>query len=104
MITKSVALKVLNEFTESSKLKWKNIVKKYSIEDAQLDPSVTVKITDNWAQINVRYIVDYKERRITKHKLHSLILEQFKKTSGTVRIGSYSLDILSVPVVKVNVQ
>ncbi|MFT6923489.1 MAG: small-conductance mechanosensitive channel [Crocinitomicaceae bacterium] len=104
MITKSVALEVLNEFTESSKLTWKNIVKKYYIEDAQLDPSVTVKITDNWAQINLRYIVDYKERRITKHKLHSLILEQFKKTNGSVRIGSSSLDILSVPVVKVKVQ
>ncbi|MCR9172060.1 MAG: mechanosensitive ion channel family protein [bacterium] len=98
------AKEVLSEYTETSKKQWKEIVKKYFIEDAQLDPTVAVKITDNWLQINLRYIVDFKKRRITKTQLYDRIAKSIAATNGQVKIGSTTLDIINNPTVDVRMK
>ena len=57
-----IASKALAEHTASSKTQWKEIVNKYYIEDAQIDPTLAITLTDNWIQFNLRFIVDYKKR------------------------------------------
>jgi len=61
--------KLLSEYTEKSKNEWKGMVERYYIENATLDPTIALKMTDNWIELNLRYITDYKLRRGTKHKL-----------------------------------
>lgn len=51
----------------------KNIVDKYYIEDVQVEPSLAITLNDNWIQFNLRYIVDYKKRRLTKNILNQEI-------------------------------
>lgn len=63
----SVAQERLSEYVQASIADWKTLVAKYYIEDAQVEPTLAITLTDNWVQLNLRYIADYKKRRYTKH-------------------------------------
>lgn len=97
-----VAQENLSRFVEESLADWKAVVKKYYIEDAEVNPSLAISLTDNWIQINLRFIVDYKKRRATKHLLSDLIRKEFEKTNGQVIIASSTLEIVSIPILKID--
>jgi small-conductance mechanosensitive channel len=67
------ANELLSDYTEKSKAKWEEMVERYYIENATLEPTIAMNLTDNWIQLNLRYITDYKRRRNTKHILFQLI-------------------------------
>ena len=60
----SVAQEHLSEYVKESISEWKGVVDKFYIEDAQVDPTLAITMTDNWIQFNLRYIVDYKKKKI----------------------------------------
>ena len=62
-----VAVENLSEYVTESFSKWKHVVDKYYIEDAQVEPTLAITLTDNWIRFNLRYIVDYKKRRYTSN-------------------------------------
>ena len=95
-----VASETLSNYTINSKDKWKDIVNKYYIEDAQLDPALAITLTDNWIQFNLRYIVDYKKRRFTKHLLNDQIGREVLKTTGKVILASATIEIIKLPEIK----
>ena len=106
-LAKSIVIKIasetLSEFTANSKSQWKDVVNKYYIEDAQVDPTLAITLTDNWIQFNLRYIVDFKKRRITKHILNDSIRAEIKKTDGKVTLASTTIELIKVPELKVNI-
>ena len=55
----------LSKYTNFAKEDWKLMVKKYLIEDAIVASTLSLKLTDNWIEFNLRYVVDYKKRRFT---------------------------------------
>ncbi|MBU4448147.1 MAG: mechanosensitive ion channel family protein [Proteobacteria bacterium] len=85
---------VIEEFSAYAKRAWKDIVKQYMVEEAMIDPVVTLVCTDNWIEFTVRYITDFKLRRSTKDRLFSLILEEFEKTGGRVKIASTTVQLV----------
>lgn len=85
---------VIEEYSAFAKRAWKDIVKKYMVEEAMIDPVVTLVCTDNWIEFTVRYITDFKLRRSTKDRLFSLILEEFEKTGGRVKIASTTVQLV----------
>lgn len=95
----SVAQESLSDFVKDSISDWKGIVKKYYIEDAQVDPTLAITMTDNWIQFNLRYIVDYKKRRYTKHLLNEKIGERIQQTNGKVILASATFEIVKIPTV-----
>ena len=98
----TVAQENLCDYVNDSILKWKNVVDKYYIEDAQVDSTLAISMTDNWVQFNLRYIVDYKKRRHTKHLLNEEIGKRFLKTDGKVTLASATFEIVRIPTVNVN--
>ena len=50
------------------------MVRKYLIEDAQVEPMVTLIANNNWMEYKVRYVVDYKYRRGKRSELFNHIL------------------------------
>jgi hypothetical protein len=80
-----------------TKRAWRDIVKRYMIEEAMIDPVVTLVCTDNWIEFTVRYITDYKLRRTTKNRLFGLILDEFEATGGRVKIASTTVQIVEPP-------
>lgn len=99
-----VATNLLSEYTVNSKSKWKSVVNKYYIEDAQVAPTLAISLTDNWIQFNLRYIVDYKKRRFTKHMLNDNIQKEIQKTSGKVILASSTLELIKLPEIKIDLK
>ncbi len=96
-----VAREVLTEYVEKSVEQWKHVVEKYYIEDAVVDPSLAITLTDNWIQFNLRYIVDYKKRRMTRNRLQELIKIAIDGSGGKVQLASATFEIVNIPVVDV---
>ncbi len=103
-IMKQVALEELSEFSEKSKARWKNIVNKYYIEDAELAPTLSVTMTDNWIRLNLRYIVDYKKRRVTKNILQEKINAAIRKSEGKVVVASTTMEIIKIPKIGIDLK
>ena len=97
-----VATENLSEYVANSITKWKDVVERYYIEDAKVEPTLAITMTDNWIQFNLRYIVDYKKRRLTKHILNELIGKEFEKTNGKVILASSTVEIVRIPIVNIN--
>ncbi|OWW23658.1 transporter [Zobellia sp. OII3] len=98
------ATELLSEYTKNSLAKWKEMVAHYYIEDATLEPTLAFKITDNWIEVNLRYITDYKLRRATKHQLFERIQQSLFATEGKVVLASTTLQLLKIPDINVQVK
>jgi len=99
-----IATKTLSEYVVKSKLKWEQVVNKYYIENAQVEPTLAITINDNWIEFNLRYIVDYKKRRNTKTLLNELIGKEILKTAGKVQLASATFEIVQIPTVNIKQQ
>jgi small-conductance mechanosensitive channel len=102
-ILETSANEIVGNFVESAKAAWKKMVQIYLIEDATVEPTVTLIANDNWMEFTVRYVVDYKKRRGTKDKLFTRILDEFEKTEGKVTIASMTVQLVETPVFDVRV-
>jgi small-conductance mechanosensitive channel len=96
-ILERVADEVVGDYATHASAAWKGVVERYIIEDEKVEPTVTVMANDNWLEFTVRYVVDYKRRRITKDQLFTRILEELDKTDGRVAIASTTIQIVETP-------
>lgn len=96
-IVVNIASQTLSEYVSESISEWNKVVNKYYIENAQVEPTLAITMTDNWIQFNLRYIVDYKKRRYTKHVLNELIGKEIEKTDNKVQLASTTVEIVKIP-------
>lgn len=97
-----IAKETLSSYVSASISEWETVVNKYYIEDAMVEPTLAITMTDNWIQFNLRYIVDYKKRRHTKHLLNEQIGKRILATNGKVVLASTTIEIVRIP--KVDIQ
>jgi small-conductance mechanosensitive channel len=88
---------VIGDYAVRSREAWRNVVRKYRIEDARIEPLITIRADENWIEYTVRYIVDYRRRRATKHEIFVRILEEVDKSAGRVGIATAGFELLSAP-------
>jgi len=98
------AHELLSDYSQKSKTKWQEMVERYYIENATIEPTIAVNLTDNWIALNLRYITDYKLRRDTRNKLFSNIEKTFKSTKGKVTLASTTLQLLKIPELEVQLK
>jgi small-conductance mechanosensitive channel len=99
-----VAQEVVGEYAIGARLAWKDVVRKFMIEDAQVEPMITMTANQNWIEFTLRYVVDYKMRRSTKDQLFTRILEEIDATHDRVGIAASTLNIEKVPPLSVTVE
>ena len=96
-LAKEILLRIANElvgdYAKNAQKAWDGIVKKYLIENAVVEPLVTMTANENWMSFTVRYVVEFKRRRTAKDLLFNHILDEINKTGGKVSIASTSMDI-----------
>jgi len=97
----SVLKEVVGSYTEYAKRVWTQIVRKYYIEEAMIDPVVTLRFTDNWIELTGRYITDYRARRNTTDKIFTRLLVEIDKTQGQVGIASSTFELVNPPPLEV---
>ncbi len=95
---------VLSEYVTESLEQWGQVVNKYYIEDAQVEPTLAITMTDNWMAFNLRYIVDYKKRRLTKHRLNELVGQRVLASGGKVQLASATFEIVKIPTIETSAQ
>lgn len=97
-----VAQEILSDYVRASIAQWKDVVEKYYIENAQVDPTLAITLTDNWIQFNLRYIVDYKKRRYTKHLLNEELRKRIDATNGAVSLASATFEVVQIPTIEIS--
>lgn len=88
-----VADEVVGDYARTAEVAWRDVVKKYLIENASVAPTVTMTANENWVEITLRYVVDYKARRSTKDRLFTRILEEVDRSADKVGIAAATLNI-----------
>jgi small-conductance mechanosensitive channel len=88
-----VAKEVVGAYSDAAEEAWKPITRRYMIEKASVQPMVVMKFDANWIEFTLRYVVDYKARRITKDRLFERILLGIKATGGVVEVAGATLNI-----------
>jgi small-conductance mechanosensitive channel len=96
-----VLTEVVGDYTTYAKEVWTQIVKKYFIEEAMIDPVVTLRFTDNWIELTGRFITDYRTRRNTTDKIFTRLLTEVDKTQGQVGIASSTFELVNPPPLEV---
>jgi small-conductance mechanosensitive channel len=98
---RQVFAKVVNEicvdFALQSRKAWDEAVKKYQLEDAKIEPMITLAANDNWIEFTARYVVDYRKRRFVKDRIFTRILEEIDKSEDRIRLASATFEVTSVP-------
>lgn len=92
-----IGLLILIFFTVENLEKLKEMVERYYIENAKLESTLTVGLTDNWIELDLRYITGYKLRRFMKNQLLEQIEPAILKTQGKVILASKTLELLKIP-------
>lgn len=92
-----VADRISEECVSDSKGSWDEMVRKYAIENASLETMVTMRITDNWAEYTVRYVVNYRKRRAVQDALFSEILNEIDNSNGLIQLASATINITEFP-------
>jgi len=103
-ILQRVATEEVGDYAQRAKVAWGDITRSFLVEDASVDPMVTLHPTDNWVEFTVRYVVDYKSRRTTKDRLFTRILEEIDASAGRVGIASATFQLVEAPVVDVRLR
>lgn len=88
-----VADEVVGEYARGAEAAWRDVVAKFLIEHARVAPTVTLSANENWIELTLRYVVDYKRRRATKDTLFTRILQEIDATDGRVGIAASTLNI-----------
>ena len=101
-IFEAVLTEVSGEYASQSKKVWRQMSERYMIEDARVEPMVTLVANDNWVEFTLRYIVDYRRRRFTKDKICVQLLKAIEETEGRVKLGSATFEVTAVPGLNVN--
>ncbi len=85
---------VLVGYAGEVKESWRNVVRQYRVEDANVEPMITLRATDNWIEFTVRYVVDYRKRRWMKDHLFTRILEEVDKSGNRIRLASTTFEMV----------
>ncbi len=103
-IIEEAAQSSLSDINDASKLAWQEFVRHYRVEDARLDPFVTMSFDSNYIEFTLRYVVDYRMRRSTKDKLFTHILNDIEATKGQVQIGSTTVELSDLPSLSLQIE
>ena len=86
---------VLVGYANQVKDSWQDMVRQYRVEDANVEPMITLRATDNWIEFTVRYVVDYRKRRWMKDHLFTRILEEVDKSEDRIRLASATFEVVT---------
>lgn len=103
-ILENVAKEVVGDYELKAREAWRKMVENYMVEDAAVKPAVTLVANDNWLEYTVRYVVDFKKRRITKDQLFTRILEEMDETAGKVSMASMTVHLVETPSFEVRIK
>ncbi|MBD3210507.1 mechanosensitive ion channel [Candidatus Micrarchaeota archaeon] len=98
-LAKKLVEKETDEVAKKAQRQIKEIQKRYYLSKRPVEPSVYMKMTDNWVSLYVRYVTNARERRVVNSRLSTLLLKKIEKTKG-VKLASATVDIVGFPEIR----
>lgn len=95
---------ITGEHAQRLKGQWRNMTDKYMLEDARLEPMVTLSMKESSVEFALRYVVDYKQRRSTKDKISTRVLQAIDDAEGEISLSASSIEVTSIPPLDVNIK
>lgn len=96
-IIRQAAEDVVAEYAATAEVAWRQMVRRYMIEDASVTPAITLVVNDNWMEYTLRYVVDYRRRRITQDALFNRIMDLVDASGGKVQLASATFELVAAP-------
>lgn len=91
-----LAEKHTDKYIVQAEQSWNQMRRDFKLEDASLENQVFLNLNKNVAEISLRYVVDYQERRSVKDKLYSDIFKRFNEAGEKLEIAPNTLEVTSV--------
>ena len=85
----------LDEYAQEVKGSWIRLARRYRIEEANVEPVVTLAANDNWIELRARYVVDYRRRRWMKDHLFTKILDEIDRSESQIRLASATFEVVA---------
>jgi len=98
-IIKRIAHEISSPYEEKAKTELESMGERYLIDPADVEEKIFTKITDNWIDLHLRYVVDPRKRRLVRHALNEKILEELLQEKD-IKIASATFEIVGFPTVK----
>ncbi|WP_424358342.1 mechanosensitive ion channel family protein [Methanocella sp. MCL-LM] len=73
--------------------------RRFYVEKRAVEPAIFLTITDNWINLNIRFPTVARERRITRSRISTAILEMIE-ASDDIKVASATVEIVGFPPVK----
>jgi small-conductance mechanosensitive channel len=102
-ILQQTAEDVVGQHIRPAQARWQEMYKKYRLEHESVDPVVYLVANDNWLEFTLRYIVEYKKRRVTRDQLFVDVINKIARTDVKVAVASTTLQLVDLPVVKLDI-
>ncbi len=99
-IVTKIAHEVTGSFEVSAKEELVKIGETYLIHPSDVEEKIFTRITDNWIDMRLRYVVDPRQRRDIRHLLNEKILEAFSQEND-IKIASSTFEIVGFPHLKI---
>lgn len=80
------------------KVRCAGLIDQYRVDPVELDPRVFLTANDRM-EFKLRYVVDYKKRRIAEDLLYTRLLDEINGTNG--RVASATFLLVETPEIKV---
>ncbi|WP_028273399.1 mechanosensitive ion channel family protein [Atopococcus tabaci] len=88
------AEEIIDQYDEEADLQWRNMRRRYRLENASIEPQVFVSFDDNWIEVSLRYIVKNKRRRGTRDELFSRLLKKFEEAGDSIQLASETIEVV----------
>lgn len=75
--------------------------RRYFVKRSELEPRAYLRLTDNWIELSVRFIVHDHGIRDVKNRISRRILDEFDRAGIEIASGTY--DIVGLPPVRVEI-
>ncbi|MGI9086558.1 MAG: mechanosensitive ion channel family protein [Chthoniobacterales bacterium] len=73
--------------------------RRYFVQDAEFDPKVYLRITDNWVELTLRFVVNERGVREVKDRMNREILSALEQAKIGIASGTY--DIVGLPPIRI---
>lgn len=95
-IATDVATEETAEVAATAQDELRNIQKRYYLDERETEPQVFVRLTDNWVELRLRYIVPARERRAHTSRISSGLLSRIEDEPD-IEVASETISIVEFP-------
>lgn len=92
-IIQKVAYSVAGDWVNAARASLNSMRGRYYMDEASVEPQTVMYPTENWLEFTLRYVVPYKQRRRTKDRIFTAILDEFEKSGSKIDIASPTLEV-----------